>query len=515
MRHIPWPLRPSNDGFHHPCSEAQLIALVRQAARERKQLRVRGSAHSVADAIHTSGGVRAGHIDVMLDRYSRILAWDEARRQVTVEAGCHFGDDPRDETGMATWERSLLAALEARGWALPDLGGVTHQTIAGFFSTGSSGGSVQHSIVEAIVRMRVIDGTGELHELEREHELFDALRCSMGLLGVISTVTLQCVAHYDVIGQETICDDTQAPYQLFEDGPAGFAAYLRETEYTRALWWPQHGVRRIVTWSASRMTDEQREARSVHGQLRVKPYQAFGDAIANPRLAALADRAGQHAAGALFDAMAHGRQLVRGISHYSSLAGTSAAGIGDAFARQLLPHVISGFVPRGQTQEFWGSWSRVLPMDNNMSERALPTEFTELWLPLDRASEVMRALQHHYEHNGHDATGSFACELYAARANTAWMHPGYGRDSLRVDLFWFARNFEDPTTSYFKQFWRLLLPFDYRLHWGKYLPRERELCADHLRRVTPRWDDFMAARARLDPHRVFLSRYWADALGLS
>jgi D-arabinono-1,4-lactone oxidase len=502
------------DGFHHPASEEDLIALVRRAAREGKRLRVRGSAHSVASAIYTGPRRGDGHLDVMLDRYAGICGWDVERMQVTVESGCHLGDDPRDPTMLATWERSLLCALEARAWALPDLGGVTHQTVSGFFLTGSAGGTVRHRVSDAVVGLRFICGRGRVHEVSRGDELFDAVLCSMGLLGVISRVTLQCVPHYDVIGTERITGEDEASFSLYDEGPSGLEQHLRRTEYARLMWWPQAGVRRAVSWEARRMQPDDYVGRGVPGALTPKPYSALAADLGSPRLTALADRASQHAAGAFFDLLAQSKRVSRSLAERVPLAARGAQAVRSAFARRVLPGVIRGFVPAGSAQEFWGSYARVLPMDNGMSERAIPTEFTELWLPLDRTAEILRALRAHYEARGYDATGPFLCEIYAAKSTTAWMHPGYGRDSLRIDLFWFGRNHEDPVDGWFKQFWELLQPFDYRLHWGKHLPRDPRLGYQHLRRVTPRWDEFLAARERLDPKRVFLTPYWASALGV-
>ena len=59
-------------GFYHPASEAQVGALIRRARRESRQVRIRGSAHSVPAAIYTDGpgNAAAGKrgIDIMLDR---------------------------------------------------------------------------------------------------------------------------------------------------------------------------------------------------------------------------------------------------------------------------------------------------------------------------------------------------------------------------------------------------------------------------------------------------------------
>lgn len=87
---------PGADGFHHRGDEAELVALVKQAYREGRQLRGRGAAHSVAHAPYT-----------------------DPLRVV----------DPSDPTGTAKLKDSLLYRLwRAKGWAISDTGGITHQT---------------------------------------------------------------------------------------------------------------------------------------------------------------------------------------------------------------------------------------------------------------------------------------------------------------------------------------------------------------------------------------------------
>jgi FAD/FMN-containing dehydrogenase len=146
-----------SDSFAHPASEEELVALVKRAYREGRQLRVRGAAHSIAHAIYTDPhaalpnrvGVHepppGAGINVMLDRYRGWRVLDEERRLVEVEAGAHLGRDPGGPIGGAPLEESLLYQLaEQKGWSLLDTGGVTHQTVSGFTATGSSGGSLQY-----------------------------------------------------------------------------------------------------------------------------------------------------------------------------------------------------------------------------------------------------------------------------------------------------------------------------------------------------------------------------------
>lgn len=504
------------DGFYHPSTEAELVMLVEEALTRRVSLRVRGSAHSIPGAIYTDERLagRIGAIDVKLDRYAAI-SFDADRMQVTVEAGCHLGDDPRDPSSSATWDRSLLAQLEARGWALPDLGGVTHQTVSGFFATGSSGGSVQHSIEDALVSIRFIDGRGRVHTVNRGDECFFALTCSMGLLGVVSRLTLQCIPRFDVIGYEDVALENDGLFDLVGEGEAGLGAFLRHTEYARLMWWPQPGLGRIATWQARRMLDEDYDATTgPRGNLRRRPYQAVVRGLP-PALSRPLSTGAQALGGAFYDVLElarAGREKVQ--SRAPSIA--SAIEVGAMTLRDaVVPGVLRQFVPLDEAgpQRFCDSWCHGLPMDNQMSETSLPTTFTEIWVPLERTSEAMLTLTDLFRRGGLDATGNYIFEIYAARATSGWLHPGHGRDSLRIDIFWFERSGADHE-AFFGRFWDALAELDYRLHWGKHLPSDARRGSEYLAKRFPRWNDFLALRAELDPEGIFLTQHFRRALGI-
>ena len=263
------------DGFRHPASEAELVALVKAAAQEGRQLRVRGSAHSPSHAIYTDPAgdepnrverqapPPGDNVNVMLDRYRGWRVRDEGRKLVEADAGIHLGADPSDPTGTATLETSLLHGLfHDKGWTLSSLGGISHQTVSGFTATGSSGGSVVHSVNDNLWGFRVIDGAGVVHELTRDdpdQDLFEAMAPNMGLLGVVSTITLECVDTFNIVGQEAITTVDGCAVDLF--GPGGgerpsLEQFLRDTEYCRVEWWPQRGAERVLVWQASRVVPE-------------------------------------------------------------------------------------------------------------------------------------------------------------------------------------------------------------------------------------------------------------------
>lgn len=288
------------DGCYHPSTEAELAALVRHAAQHGHQLRVMGSSHSVWKAIVTDhfDGAQTPEREVLvvLDRYTRIFEPkdDPANpgcKLVEVQAGCHVGMSPTRPVQArmverpaqsdvlepspwheGSWDASVTKQLHDRGLAFPDLGGISHQTVAGFISTGSAGGTVKWSVHEAIVRLRVIDGRGDVVELTADGpdpDWFRAAGIGLGLCGVISTVTFRVVPDFDLVGSETISaasqsDDLDFYGNRLHSGLPSLEDFLVTTDYARLMWWPQREFDRLVVWQAARAPfDPKRE---------LKPY---------------------------------------------------------------------------------------------------------------------------------------------------------------------------------------------------------------------------------------------------
>jgi hypothetical protein len=277
------PIAMAQDGYYHPSSEDELVTLIKWAHKKELQLRVRGSGHTFpARAIFTDRdpGLETHDINIMLDQYRGIRWIDEESGVVEVDAGCNLGFNPGDPTGTSTLENSLLFQMQRtptlhKKWALSDLGGISHQTVSGFLSTGSSGGSLKFSIEENIQKLRIIDGKGDIHEVSRDEDpdLFHAAGVSMGLLGVISKVTFKCVAPYNIVGSESTTTYADCEIDIFgpgSDKKPSLEKFLHDTEYTRLMWWPQLGVERMVVWKAHRTPDSP--------EFKRDPYREMGDA---------------------------------------------------------------------------------------------------------------------------------------------------------------------------------------------------------------------------------------------
>ena len=107
-----------------------------------------------------------------------------------------------------------------------------------------------------------------------------------------------------------------------------------------------------------------------------------------------------------------------------------------------------------------------------------------------------------------DVRSYAALEVGLVAADEVWLSPAYQRDSAFVRLRRF-RGAELPTLA--RTFADVLDRYDARPHWGSRHGKE----GSELAALYPRWHDFLALRARLDPRGVFLNDYLSKLFGVS
>lgn len=107
-----------------PADEAEVAATIARARDAGHRVRAIGSGHSFTPVAATDG------VQLRLDRLSGIVSVDHPARRVRVLGGTPL--------------HVLNPALEAVGLALPNLGDIDQQTIAGAISTGTHGSGTRH-----------------------------------------------------------------------------------------------------------------------------------------------------------------------------------------------------------------------------------------------------------------------------------------------------------------------------------------------------------------------------------
>ena len=110
---------------------------------------------------------------------NRILEFDEQKAQVTVEAGARLID--------------IYRLVHYRLLTLPASPTESHSSVAGAICANVNGKEAwrQGSFAKQVVRLSLMLADGEILEIDRSHELFNAVVGGIGLLGVILDATLQ------------------------------------------------------------------------------------------------------------------------------------------------------------------------------------------------------------------------------------------------------------------------------------------------------------------------------------
>ncbi|MFM8519989.1 MAG: D-arabinono-1,4-lactone oxidase [Solirubrobacterales bacterium] len=166
--------------IERPLSRGELVDMVGIAASAGRQVTVAGSGHSFTGAPMTD--------DVMIDLsgFSGVLDADRGTGRVKVLAGTVLED--------------LAGELDDLGLALPNLGDIDCQTLAGGFSTGTHGtGEDFQNLAAQVVEIDLVTAAGEVLTIdEGDAELLRAARIAIGSLGVIVAATIQAVPAFNL-----------------------------------------------------------------------------------------------------------------------------------------------------------------------------------------------------------------------------------------------------------------------------------------------------------------------------
>jgi len=152
-----------------PATRAELS----EAVARGRAVRVAGAGHSFSGVVPTDGTL------LSLDRLDRVLDVDRDSGLVRVEAGIRL--------------RRLVRELHAHGLALPNLGDIDAQSLAGALVTGTHGtGAKLGNLATSVEAMELVLADGSELTVDGGDGL-RAARIGLGALGVVAAVTLRCV----------------------------------------------------------------------------------------------------------------------------------------------------------------------------------------------------------------------------------------------------------------------------------------------------------------------------------
>jgi FAD-linked oxidoreductase len=400
-------------------------------AAEASGLRIKpvGSGHSFT-GIAVAPGVQLDLADL-----SGVVDADVATGRVTLGAGTPLHELPR-----------LLAPY---GLALPNMGDIDRQTIAGATSTGTHGTGLGFGgLATQIVAAKLVTGTGELltvSETERA-ELLPAVRLGLGALGVLVELTLQLVPRF-------VLHAVEEPEPL-EAVLEGWNDRVRAADHFEFYWFPH--TQTALTKTNTRLP---------------------GDASRKPlgRVSRWVDD----------ELLANG--LYRGIC---ALA-TVAPGVTPFFARQV--DKLTG------DRDFADFSPAVFTTHRTVRFREM-----EYAVPLAAVPDAFREVRSLIERKGWRV--SFPIEVRVAASDDNWLSTAYGRETGYIAVH---RYFREDSSEYFGAVEAIMRAHDGRPHWGKMHTQT----AETLSGLYPHLEDFVRVRDELDPGRRFANPYLERVLG--
>lgn len=161
--------------IHAPRSLDDLRATVGRSRR----VRALGTGHSFSDVADSPG------VLVSLADLPPVVEVDSAAARVRVAAGMRYAD--------------LAGRLDRAGFALPNLASLPHLSVAGACATATHGsGAGNGCLATAVVEMEMVTAGGDLVTVGRGDPRFPGMVVGLGLLGVVSSLTLDLVPTFEV-----------------------------------------------------------------------------------------------------------------------------------------------------------------------------------------------------------------------------------------------------------------------------------------------------------------------------
>jgi L-gulonolactone oxidase len=395
---------------------------LQEVVKNSDKIRVFGSKQSSADI--------ASGVETLIDitSYNKILSFDDAAYTITVQSGLILGD--------------LLDKIEAKGWCIPCLPDINTVTIGGALATGTHGTSGK-LLCEYITKCRVILADGSIKEITDKDELIDAIRVSLGVLGVLSEITFQCEPIYTLHIKEGPEDDTIWLPKIKER--------LTKHDFLRILWLPHTDKGYVITGDK---IDPNTEVKENLGPAFLK----------------------------------HRRTASKILYKYTHIFPWFTA-----IANKLL---YRGFF--SATKEHKGS----LYQATVTKSRGSTLELAEWTIGLDKFPTVFEELKTEINKWSNKSFIHIPMDIRFVYKDSSWLSYAYKKDTVTMGCV--SRNAATADTyEAFTSIEKIFLKHGGKPHWAKrFTAKDTELS-----KIYEKWEDFKILRRKLDPSNKFLNPY--------
>eukprot|EP00042_Codosiga_hollandica_P028387 m.148942 g.148942 ORF g.148942 m.148942 type:complete len:454 (+) comp52755_c0_seq1:285-1646(+) len=415
-----------------PRHEDDIREILAAARASRAQVRVTGTGHSPSDIACTSAWM------VSLRRMNALLTVDGVL--ATFEAG-------------ATIEH-LNEELAKHNLAFPSLGSISEQAAAGACATATHGSGINFGTSSSSIvalRLMTYDGQVIVASEKENRDVFEAARCSVGALGIITQLTMVFEPSFDL---------RMVEYEIsFARMLSDWEDIVHRNEHMRFMWYPHTDTVVVAELNRTR-------------QPRQIPSSSwFRDVLV-----------GYHALEFLL---------------YLS-----------RFCQPLVPLISKAWV-----KLFHSTTPKLIKIDRSdrvFNINCLFRQYVDEWaIDVKDFPEAMRQLRAWIDKNAHV---HFPVEVRFVKEDSSWLSPAYQRNSCYIGVIMYRPYGKPvPYRQYFQAYERIMQGFRGRPHWAKVFSCDRS----YLQSVYPQWSAFEEVRARLDPVGGFANDWQRRVFGLN
>ncbi|KAJ8020512.1 L-gulonolactone oxidase [Holothuria leucospilota] len=411
--------------YFEPSSVDEIKEIIRKAKEEGKRVKVQGYGHSPNDIACSDGYM------MYLKKMTDVINVNKEKLQITVQAGCSI-------------KALAVDILPKYNMALPVCPAVGEPTIAGAISCGTHATGKKFGVLGSyVIALKLITADGEVLNCSKEEngDIFRAAVCSLGCLGVILEVTLQCHEAFQLhsISKPSTLDEILSRVDTFLD----------EYDHAKFFWYPH--TEKVIVYHDNRTEDQPVK----------NPFSWFWDRLIGHHL--------------------HQFSMWIGCT-FPSLQGL----VNHMFFNLLCNFVIE----------------RVDTSYNLFTYHCLYSqEVTDWSIPVEKTADVFRELRASLIMNP-DIGAHFPVEARFVKGDNGMVSPCHGRDSCFINIVHF-RPYGMDTSN--KKYWDLFQDIVKRAggrpHWAKV----HDVTSKDFSKMYPEWDKFCAIREGLDPDGMFLN----------
>lgn len=446
--------------------EADIVEAIGWATRHNVSVRAMGSLFSWPEIVQAGDDTKDNQ-GIVLDlvdyrQMTKTLVLDEPEPDGTVAL-------VTVQAGMKVWQ--LCDLLDDLGYALPVLGNVTGQSVGGVVSTGTHGKNPRYGSLSSLVQsIRLVLANGTVKNIAlktldgkaTQDPLSRAAGVSMGLLGVVSTVTFRCVPKHRLAFSIQV-----VPFQTFL---SCYDSLLRDNEHVAGVYFPFADVIRLEL--ARRLTKDEEEkqipnkAMPTHDRTKLFFANIFNWFIFESKFAVWFTPV----------CWAIQRYIVANDSWFLATPNSPAI---DKSYNVVANNVM--FDVEHHEMEF---------AYDKSDAKAVLSAYRETLMEMPARFQMSSLL-----------------DIRFSAAEDSLMAASFGRPSVWLDLI--RPTVHADTDKFMEAFKPTALKFGGRTHFGK----ECVLTPEEIRQSYPMFDEFVALRRDLDPAGLFTNPHYDDIFG--